>query len=90
MNTSEPEYILSANRIAMALYRESKEALMTSGCHDFIVLRCSNQDAILENLEEWEESIPIDEATYLELHSNLCIKLRAFFKTPNPDPVLWL
>ncbi len=81
MNTTEAEFILSANSIAMALYRESKEALMTSDCHDFIVFRCSSRDAILEDLEEWEESISIDESTYSALHGNLCTKLRAFFNT---------
>jgi hypothetical protein len=81
MRTTESEFILSANCIAMALYRESKETLMASSCHDFMVFKCSSRDAILEDLEEWEESISIDESTYKALHGNLCIKLRAFFNT---------
>ena len=84
------KYILAANSAAMELYKVSKETLMESNSCDFMVFKFSEWEEGLENLEEWEESIPIDEATYLELHSNLCIKLRAFFKTPNPDPVLWL
>lgn len=63
---------------------------MESKSCDFIVFKFSEWEEGLENLEEWEESIPIDESTYWALYSNLCIKLRAFFKTPNPDPVLWL
>ncbi|WP_162880155.1 hypothetical protein [Mariniflexile rhizosphaerae] len=90
MNTTETEFILAANSIAMALYKESKEALMASDCYDFMVFKYSSREAILEDLEEWEESISIDEDTYRALHGNLCIKLKAFFDTPNPDPSLWL
>ncbi len=79
MNTTEPEYILSTNSIAMALYMESKQALMASDCYDFMVFRCYGLETILEDLMEWEESISIDEVTYLELHGNLCAKLRAHF-----------
>ncbi|AXP82759.1 hypothetical protein CJ739_3698 [Mariniflexile rhizosphaerae] len=90
MNNISYTYILAANSTAMELYKISKETLMESNSCDFIVFKFSEWEEGLEDLEEWEESIPIDEATYLELHSNLCMKLRAFFKTTNPDPVLWL
>ena len=85
MNTTEIEFILSVNSVAMALYRESKEALMASDCHDFMVFRYSNREVVLEDLEGWEESISIDEFTYSALHGNLCTKLRAFFNTRAHD-----
>jgi NAD(P)H-flavin reductase len=82
MNTTEPEYILCANSFGMALYRESKEALMASDCYDFMVFRYPDRNIILEDLKEWKESISIDESTYRELHQNLCKKVRAFFSAP--------
>lgn len=88
MNTIETEFIFAANSMAMALYRESKEALMASDCYDFMVFKYSRREAILEDLEEWEEwegSISIDESTYNALHGNLYTKLRAFFNNPKPD-----
>jgi hypothetical protein len=90
MNNIPYTYILAANSAAMELYKISKETLMESNSCDFIVFKFSEWEEGLEDLEEWEESITIDESTYWALYSNLCIKLRAFFNTPNPDPALWL
>lgn len=90
MNTTEPEYILSTNSIAMALYMESKQALMASDCYDFMVFRCYGLETILEDLMEWEESISIDEATYRALLGNLCTKLRDLFYAPKPNSSLLL
>ena len=90
MNTTEPEFILAANSIAMALYRKSKEALMSSDCYDFMVFRHSGRNFILDGLEEWEESVSIDEATYDVLHCNLCTKLRTLYNTPKPDASFYI
>lgn len=76
MEKNTSTYVLSANKTAMDLYNQSKEALMTSDSYDFMVFRFSTWDAILEDLDEWEDYVAIDEATYHELHSNLCVKFR--------------
>ena len=73
-------YILSANQEAMELYRQSKETLINSNSYDFMVFRFSEWDGILEDLEEWEDYVAIDEATYHALHSNLCVKFRGLIK----------
>ena len=73
-------YVLSANKTAMNLYNQSKESLMTSDNYDFMVFRFYKNDDILEDIEEWEESVLIDEPTYHLLYSNLCIKFRELIK----------
>lgn len=75
----EFEYILAANCVAMELYKISKETLMESDNHDFMVFRFSNWDEVLEDLEEWEDYLSISETTYHQLYGNLCIKLRKQF-----------
>ncbi len=77
MDHCETIYILATNQITLALYKESKEVLMTSNSYDFMVFKFANWDEVLEDLEEWEDYISIDESTYNALHSNLCKKLRA-------------
>jgi hypothetical protein len=52
---------------------------------DMFVLACEVQYCF-GRLGGMEESISIDEFTYLTLHGNLFTKLRAFFNTPNSDP----
>ena len=62
--------MLSANKVAIDLYNQSKEVLMTSDNYGFMVFRFS----------EWEDYITIDKATYHELYSNLCVKFRALIQ----------
>ena len=76
MGSILPTYILAANSTAMELYKISKEALMESNSHDFMVFRFSGWEDVLDDLEEWEDFVPIDESTYDALHGNLCIKIR--------------
>ncbi|WP_142784054.1 hypothetical protein [Changchengzhania lutea] len=80
MDHSEITYILSANKAAMDLYKESKETLIKSASYDFMVFKCSDWDDILEDMQEWEDYMTIDESTYHTLYSNLCIKFRALIK----------
>ncbi len=80
MGHPELTYILSANKTAMALFKTSKETLMHSTSYDFMVYRFSQWDEVLEELEDWEDYIDIDEATYHALYSNLCLKFRGLIK----------
>lgn len=73
-------YVLSANKSAMALFKASKETLIKSTSYDFMVYRFSKWDEVLEELEDWEDYVDIDEATYHALYSNLCIKFRVLIK----------
>ena len=74
------EYVMAANKEAMTLYRISKETLMESNSYDFMVYRFSSWDEVLNELEEWEDYIDIDEGTYHELYTNLCVKFRGLIK----------
>lgn len=78
-NQEKFEYILAANGVATELYRISKETLMESDNHDFMVYRFSNWDEVLEELEEWEDYLSITETVYHQLYGNLCIKLRKLY-----------
>ncbi|WP_298535884.1 hypothetical protein [uncultured Algibacter sp.] len=80
MNTKLRTYILCANQKAMALYKLSKETLMTSTSYDFMVFGFSKWEDVIEDMEEWEDFVAIDETTYHELHANLCVKLRALIR----------
>ena len=80
IHNTEYEYILTANKASMELYKKSKDILMESYSYDFMVFRFSNFDEILEDLKEWEDYVSIDEATYDLLHSNLCIKFKELIK----------
>ncbi|TXG39568.1 hypothetical protein [Seonamhaeicola maritimus] len=80
MEHTELTYILAANKVAMELFKESKETLMNSNCYDFMVYRFSNWNAIMEELEEWEDYIDINESAYHELYSNICLKFRGLIK----------
>ena len=73
-------YILAANKATMELFKISREALMESKSYDFMVYRFSEWEDVLDDLEEWEDFVSINEATYSALHRNLCIKLRDLIK----------
>lgn len=53
---------------------------MESKSYDFMVYRFSEWEDVLDDLEEWEDFVSINEATYSALHRNLCIKLRDLIK----------
>lgn len=82
MENSRCTYILLANAEAMALYRDSIDALMESDNCDFMVHRFNRgipQVALDRELEEWEVSMSIDEMQYKRLYHNLCSKIRRRF-----------
>lgn len=76
MENKPLEYVLLANREAMDLFKNSEEALLESNSFDFMVDRFDNLSGLLEDLEEWNDFIPISESSYHLLHANLCKKLR--------------
>lgn len=80
MSYIELTFILAANKLAMELYKESKETLMKSDSYDFKVFKFSKWDEVQEELQEWEDYITIDESTYNLLYSNLCKKFRVRIK----------
>lgn len=74
------EYVLAANKMAMALFKISKETLMESNSYDFMVYRFSSWEDVLEELEDWEDYMDIDEGTYHELYTNLCVKFSGLIR----------
>lgn len=76
MNKINDTYMLCANAHAMALFKQSKETLMTSASYDFIVFRFTHWEEVQKELEEWEDYVAIDEPTYHDLYTNLCVKFR--------------
>lgn len=71
-------FFLRANKEAMDLYNESREALMDSECFDFHVYKHSLESK-KNTSEEWEFDVAIDEETYSALHLNLCAKFGKIF-----------
>lgn len=80
MDLKEFTYILSANNLAMALFKQSKETLINSDNYDFMVFRFTDRKDVQEELDEWENHITIDEPTYHDLYGNLCVKFRALIQ----------
>lgn len=74
------EYVLAANKEAMALYKIAKETLMESPSFDFMVYEFDSWDSVIKELGEWEDYVSIDEATYKLLYRNLCIKFKVLME----------
>lgn len=74
--SNETNYVLCLNEEAKRLYMLSKQELIESKCHDFMVYKISNRyTGNLSDYNEWLEKIEIDVDTFLELHLNLCKKI---------------
>lgn len=72
-------HILLASAEAMALFRDSINALMASDTCDFMVYRFKKgtpQRTIDKEMEGWQVSMSIDREQYRLLHHNLCSKIR--------------
>ncbi|WP_422350818.1 hypothetical protein [Flagellimonas sp.] len=79
MENSGYIHILLASAEAMALYRDSINALMASESCEFMVHRFKKgtpQDTIDKAMEGWQVSMSIDREQYRLLHHNLCSKIR--------------
>lgn len=74
--SNKTNYVLCLNEEAKYLYMSSKQELITSKCHDFMVYKVLNGNTgIFLDYNDWLETIEIDVDTFLELHLNLCQKI---------------
>ena len=79
MKHTDLDYVLLANYDAMELFRKSERELLESASYDFMVYSFNDRNAMLKDLENYEDYVLINETTYQLLYANLCKKLRDKF-----------